>query len=152
MHAALRSLLNCELGTGMLILRSVFASLTSSSLAGSTSQRRPAALLLALLFALVSGTALSATVPGAPTGVSAVAGNTTATLSWTAPVSNGGSAITMYTLTASPGGALMHVSGTSSSGTVFGLTDGTSYTFTVTATNAVGTGPASAASAAVTPL
>ena len=44
--------------------------------------------------------------PGAPTGVSAVAGNGQATVSFTAPASNGGSAITRYTVTASPGGAL----------------------------------------------
>src|SRR5262249_14093942 len=83
----------------------------------------------------------SATVPGAPTLNSASPGNTQVTLAWSAPASNGGSAITSYTPTASPGGA-----GCSSSGlscTVSGLTNGTSYSFTVTATNGVGTGAAS---------
>ncbi len=89
------------------------------------------------------------TVPGVPTAVSATAGDAQATVSFTAPASNGGSAITGYTATSSPGGKT--ATGASSPLTVTGLTDGTSYTFTVTATNAVGTSPASAASAAVTP-
>jgi hypothetical protein len=93
------------------------------------------------------------TVPGAPGSVSAVAGNASATVSWTAP-SNGGSAITSYTVTPYIGGtaqAATVVSGSAATATVTGLTNGTSYTFTVAATNAVGTGPASSASNAVTP-
>ena len=94
------------------------------------------------------------TVPAAPTGVTATAGNASATVSWTAPA-NGGSAITSYTVTPRIGGAAqtpVTVGSTATSATVTGLTNGTSYTFTVTATNAVGTGPASAASTAVTPV
>src|SRR5204863_84247 len=53
----------------------------------------------------------SATVPGAPTNVTAVAGNGQATVSWTPPSSNGGSAINSYTATALPGGATSTVSG-----------------------------------------
>jgi photosystem II stability/assembly factor-like uncharacterized protein len=89
------------------------------------------------------------TVPGAPTGVTAVAGNAQAILSFTAPASDGGSQITSYTVTSNPGG--ITASGISSPITVTGLTNGTAYTFTVTATNAIGTGPASAASNSVTP-
>jgi hypothetical protein len=89
------------------------------------------------------------TVPGAPTGVSAVAGNASATVSWTAPA-NGGSAITGYTVTASPGGATASTTGATSA-TVTGLTNGTAYTFTVTATNSVGPGPASTPSTPITP-
>ncbi len=86
--------------------------------------------------------------PGAPSGVHATAGNREATVTFTAPSSNG-SGIIAYTVTASPGGA--HASGASSPITVTGLSNGTRYTFTVTATNGIGTGPASPASNAVTP-
>jgi chitobiase/beta-hexosaminidase-like protein/fibronectin type III domain protein/NHL repeat-containing protein len=91
-------------------------------------------------------------VPGAPTGVSALAGNAQATVSFTAPASNGGSAITGYTVTSSPaGGVDSNAGSTGLSHIVTGLTNGTAYTFRVTATNAVGTGIASAASNSVTP-
>jgi len=88
-------------------------------------------------------------LPGAPTAASAVAGDTTAQISFTAPANNGGSAITSYTVTSTPGG--LTATGAASPLTVNGLTNGTAYTFTLTATNAVGTGPVSTASAAVTP-
>src|SRR5205085_11149608 len=98
----------------------------------------------------VVGTAMPvATVPGAPTGVSAVAGNAQATVSFSAPASTGGAAITSYTVTASPGGKT--AGGSSGPITVTGLTNGTSYAFTVTPTSSVGTGPASSPSNAVTP-
>jgi uncharacterized protein (TIGR02145 family) len=87
--------------------------------------------------------------PGAPTNVVAEAGNAKATVTFTAPVSDGGSAITGYTATSSPGG--LTGTGSASPVTVSGLTNGTAYTFTVTATNANGTGPASSASNSVTP-
>ena len=90
------------------------------------------------------------TVPGVPTGVSAVAGNTNAVVSWTAPANTGGSLITGYTVTSS-GGQTATVSGTGTSVTVTGLTNGTAYTFTVTATNVSGTSAASDSSTAVTP-
>jgi hypothetical protein len=89
------------------------------------------------------------TNPGAPRKVTAVAGTGSAKVSFTAPASNGGSAINSYTVTASPGGAT--ATGISSPITVSGLTSGTTYTFTVKATNAHGTGPASLPSNPVTP-
>ena len=78
--------------------------------------------------------------PGAPViGAATVTGSTTATVAFTAPTSNGNATITKYTATSSPGG----ITGTlsqSDSGTinVTGLSAGTSYTFTVTATNTTG--------------
>ncbi|MEO8132499.1 MAG: fibronectin type III domain-containing protein [Betaproteobacteria bacterium] len=90
-----------------------------------------------------------ATVPGAPTIVTATAGNTQATVSFSPPASNGGSAITSYRVTSSPGAVTS--TGAASPIAVPGLTNGTAYTFTVQALNAVGTGTASAASNSVTP-
>jgi hypothetical protein len=93
----------------------------------------------------------TAGVPGAPTGVVATAGNATASVSWTAPVSDGGASITGYTVRSAPGGLTASVAGAARSATVTGLTNGRSYTFAVTAVNSVGSGPASAVSNAVTP-
>ncbi len=89
------------------------------------------------------------TTPGPPTTVRATPGDASALVSWTAPASSGGSPITAYTVTSSPG-ARTCSTGTLSC-TVAGLTNGTPYTFSVTATNAAGPGPASAPSGAVTP-
>jgi hypothetical protein len=91
-----------------------------------------------------------ATVPGPPTNASATAGNGQASVSWSAPASDGGSTISAYTATASPGGQTCSTTGALGC-TVTGLTNGTSYTFTVIATNAVGPGSPSAPTNAVTP-
>jgi hypothetical protein len=92
------------------------------------------------------------TVPGAPTRVGAIAGNTDAVVSWAPPASKGGSEITRYTVTSSPGGhSVTTVDGTVTSVTVPGLTNGAPYTFTVIATNAAGNSAPSAASNQVTP-
>jgi hypothetical protein len=96
-----------------------------------------------------SVTPVSSTAPSAPTIGTATRGNTQATVSFTAPVSDGGSPITSYTVTSSPGG--ITATGTSSSITITGLTNDIPYTFTVTATNAVGTSISSSATSAVVP-
>ena len=99
------------------------------------------------------GPVASPTVPGAPTAVTAAAGNAQATVGWTAPANDGGSPILNYTATASPGNqSCTTADGLARSCIVGGLTNGTPYTFTVRATNAVGPGPASGPSAAVTPV
>lgn len=89
------------------------------------------------------------TVPDAPTGVTGISGNQQVEISFIPPVNNGGSAITSYTVTASPGGAT--ATGSSSPLTVTGLTNGTSYTFTVVAINSIGNSLPSSASLGITP-
>lgn len=86
--------------------------------------------------------------PGAPLNVTATRGNAEATVAFSPP-SSGTGAVSSYTVTASPGGA--SVTGNASPLLVTGLTNLTSYTFTVTATSLYGTGPPSAPSNAVTP-
>jgi hypothetical protein len=99
-------------------------------------------------------TPLTAVAPAAPTGVAAQAASSQAKVTWTAPQADGDSPITGYTVTPYVGATAqtpVSAGASATSATVTGLTDGTAYTFTVTATNAVGTSPASAASNAVTP-
>jgi endoglucanase len=93
----------------------------------------------------------TATIPGAPTSVTAAAGDGQASVSWSPPATDGGSAITSYAVAAAPGGHNATVAGNLTTATVTGLSNGTSYRFTVTATNAIGMGPDSAPSAAATP-
>ena len=98
----------------------------------------------------------SQTVPGAPVIGKATPGNGQATVAFTPPVSNGGSPITSYTVSATD---LTHAanggetaSGAGSPIIVTGLTNADSYTFTVRATNGTGSGAASSPTSAVVPF
>ena len=71
-------------------------------------------------------------------------------VAWTAPEADGGAAVTGYIATAQPGGATCTTT-TDTTCTIANLKSDTTYTVTVAATNAVGTGLASEASTAVTP-
>ncbi|MBV9283633.1 MAG: DUF4082 domain-containing protein, partial [Acidimicrobiia bacterium] len=100
-----------------------------------------------------SVTPLQATAPGAPTGVSATPASGQALVTWTPPTSDGGSAISGYTVTPYIGSAAqtpVQATASQTTATVGALTNGTSYTFKVTATNGVGSTD-SAATPAVTP-
>ncbi|MBO2664472.1 Ig-like domain-containing protein [Shewanella algae] len=98
---------------------------------------------------VTQGFTVNAVVPGAPTSVNAVASDASATVSFSAPASTGGAAISSYTVTSSPGG--LTTSGAGSPLTVSGLSNGTDYSFIVSASNTAGTGPTSSPSNTVTP-
>jgi len=112
------------------------------------------AAVFALLFtaraswALVGAT-MSQIMPGPPTNVIATAGNGQATVTFKPPKSDGGSPIIYYTVTSHPGN--ITASGKQSPITVKGLTNGISYTFTVTASNSFGTRIGSESCNSVTP-
>ncbi len=89
----------------------------------------------------------SEAVPAAPTRVVARPGDASVRVAWSAALNNG-SLVTLYVVTALPGGATCTTAGTAC--TLTGLTNGLTYSLRVTARNAVGTGPSSA-TVAVTP-
>ena len=97
-----------------------------------------------------SGAAGATFFPDAPTNLVATASNAKAIVEFSEPVNYGSSAILDYTVTSTPEG--LTATGATSPLTVLGLTNGTSYTFTVVATNAAGNSSASVASGAVRPL
>ncbi len=90
-----------------------------------------------------------AVVPGAPTAVLATPGNASASVAFTPPAATGGSAITGYLVTASPGG--LSASGAASPILIAGLVNGVTYTVTVQARNVAGLSSPSTPSAAFTP-
>jgi len=88
-------------------------------------------------------------IPSPPRNVTATAGNGMATVSFDPPKTDGGSPVTEFTVTSYPG--RIKARGTKSPIAVNGLSNGKKYSFTVTASNSVGTGPASEPSDWVTP-
>lgn len=88
--------------------------------------------------------------PGSPTDVTAEPLERSARVSW-APAPANGTPVTEYTVTAVQSGAQVTVSGDARAATVPGLSVGENYSFVVSATSRVGTGPASVESAGVTP-
>lgn len=90
-----------------------------------------------VMFVIFHTPPASAAVPGAPIIGPASGGNRQVTINFSAPLSDGGSAITGYTVTSNPGG--ITTTAGASPITVSGLTNGTPYTFIVTATNSDGT-------------
>jgi hypothetical protein len=94
-------------------------------------------------------TATPRTTPGQPTSLAATEGNTQVELSWSAPTSDGGSAVTGYKVQQSTNSGLAwstvvaDTGSTSTSYTVSSLANGATYSFRITAVNAAGTGSAS---------
>ena len=97
------------------------------------------------------GNGTISTVPDAPTDVSAVAGDGSATLSWTPPANDGGAALTKYRMIVQPGGTWVEVGAPATSGDFPGLLNGSTYSFTVRAYNDVGGSASSGASNSVVP-
>ncbi len=117
---------------------------------GSVGLRRGAPLLSSAVGVVALGMLLfvtsayaSATVPKAPTGVAATPRNGAAVVKWIAPINDGGSPITGYTVTSSPGSKICTTTGAKIC-TIHGLRNGTSYEILVKARNGVGLGAASA--------
>ena len=100
--------------------------------------------------AVVENLPPNATVPGVPAITSVTSGDSQAIIAFSAPSTDGGSTITSYTVTSSPGS----ITKTASSSPIYvtGLTNGTAYTFTVFATNAIGNSAASTASGSIVPV
>ncbi|HEV2428063.1 MAG TPA: fibronectin type III domain-containing protein [Acidimicrobiales bacterium] len=117
--------------TGLSPSTTYYFALTASNSAGTSSQSTTS-----------STTTNSLSPPSAPTGLGATPGNGSVSLSWTAPTNNGGSAITGYVVyyATTSGGELTGSSqaAASTSATVTGLANGTTYYFEVEAKNAQG--------------
>jgi len=100
--------------------------------------------------ATTSGTTPAATIPAAPTGLSATGGTKQATVSWTAVT--GATTYNLYwsTTTGVTTNTGTKISGVTSPAVQTGLTDGTTYFYVVTAANSAGESAASVQVAATT--
>ena len=101
-------------------------------------------------------TPVAGNTPGAPTSLNGTGAQSSANLTWTAPASNGGSAITDYTVqfssdSGSTWTTFTRAASTATSVTVTGLSNGSAYVFRVAAVNSVGTGSFSTNSNGVFP-
>ena len=99
----------------------------------------------------LSTTLIPHDVPTQPLNVTAIAGSQSADVSWDPPANDNGGPIDIYTVTSNPGNITATVSAPTATVTVTGLTNETSYTFTVVAHNPAGNSAPSAPSSAVTP-
>jgi alpha-tubulin suppressor-like RCC1 family protein len=131
--------------------------LGSSGIAAIGASSDPDEMGDSLAVVALGGSVDTATEPTAPQSVVAVAGDTQATLSWAAPTNTGGSAVTDYVVeysVQSSGVWSVFSDGvsTSLSATVTGLVNDTSYSFRVSALNAVNTGVSALASTSITPV
>jgi hypothetical protein len=131
--------------------------LGSSGIAAIGASSEPAEMGDSLAVVALGGSVNTATEPTAPQSVVAVAGDTQATVSWAAPTNTGGLAVTDYVVeysVQSSGVWSVFSDGvyTSLSATVTGLVNDTSYSFRVSALNAVNTGVAALASTSITPV
>jgi subtilisin family serine protease len=112
-----------------------------------------------LLYTNTGGTVVTPpptlTVPTAPSNLLAEPAKRSAQLSWQLAENDGGSPITSQIITVISGGKTVKTvttTGTATAATIRSLNTRLSYTFTVSAINSVGPGPASAPSNAITPL
>lgn len=119
--------------TGLANGRRYRVQVTATNIAGTSPSSPPSAAVMPI------------GAPGRPHGVRAQRSGTRATVTWRAPASNGGRAITGYLVQATSGGARC-TTGVLRSCTVSGLQPGRNYRFTVRARNAAGLGPRSLAS------
>jgi uncharacterized delta-60 repeat protein len=90
-------------------------------------------------------------IPQPPTQVTAAPGDGSASISWVAPADAGSTPISSYVVIPAPSGAPVTVDGSTTTATIGGLRYDTTYTFTVTATNAAGRSASSDPSSALSP-